>query len=149
MKNLKFILPILALLIVANNSIFGCLCNGPETFKGAYSWAETVFSGKLLAVTNKNLYTFQVENVWKGILPSQIVIWDDDIKYSNCTTIHHNIGEQYLMFTVPSEVYPQLVKDEYNNPALVTIPCGWTISLKDPKTLKKVVKKIGKGKRFN
>jgi hypothetical protein len=76
---------------------FACKCDWPPSVEQELERSKAVFSGKIIDVKNEDnnrKILFEVDETWKGVSESQIILTDE---LSSCSLDFHE-GESYLVY---------------------------------------------------
>ncbi|MFD2615000.1 hypothetical protein [Paenibacillus gansuensis] len=103
------ILFLFSLVILPINKAYACSCAELEP-KEAFEKAESVFTGRVLsskqqriqngvmgAIENRDVNLLEVQETWKGVNQSQVIVYDNGHEAS--CGFHFSVGSTYLVYT--------------------------------------------------
>jgi hypothetical protein len=98
------VLPFLFLLIILFSAMtsfpsvsYACKCAGPPSIEKELERSNAVFSGKVIDIDNNRnnqKILFEVEEAWKGVSKTQIILTDEQ---SSCS-LNFSEGKSYLVY---------------------------------------------------
>ncbi len=99
MKKVRFILIIVAFLLLNFDLVLGCVCV-PTTTLQKIEQAQSVFSGKVIGRTATKI-RFKVQKWWKGARSYETFIYADSKVITSCDVSFKN-GGTYLVYAFSS-----------------------------------------------
>lgn len=99
MKKVRFILIVVAFLLLNFDSVLGCVCVS-TTIPQKIEQAQSLFSGKVIGRTATQI-RFKVQKWWKGAPYFETFIYADSKVITSCDVSFKN-GETYLVYAFRS-----------------------------------------------
>ena len=113
----KFILAVVAFIVLCQTAALGCSCVEYPNTSTAFRKAKAVFVGEVVYVAEHSHYpkrweeddddgdplpfirlvTFKIETSWKGARRSEVEVWID-MRFFHCSGLNFRKGEKYLVY---------------------------------------------------